>query len=204
MFRLIRSVLAGWLFAATPVWAQSPGSGSLTGTVFGPDGMPVESAEVRLINLSSAKALLAHTDIAGRFSFPNLASDRYSLSVYREGFAMQRPGPYEILPGPPLEIRIDLRPLAPPLARPQSGLEGMPLEYGMVREQIGNVPVLIGAEGRTAVDKLLHLVPGMSPVDALEINPFTGTGASVSGVSWKTIRTPVMGLSVSGSRMATS
>ena len=56
----------------------------------------------------------------------------------------------------------------------------MALEYGLVREQIEALPVVIGSEGRTTVDKLLHLVPGLTPATALDIDPFTGRAAAVS------------------------
>ena len=39
---------------------------------------------------------------------------------------------------------------------------------------------MVGSEGRTTVDKLLHLVPGLTPATALDIDPFTGRAAAVS------------------------
>ncbi len=88
---------------------------------------------------------------------------------------------FEVLPGMPVDVpAVTLRRLQPALTRPRSGLETIALEFGLVREQIADVPVLLGSEGRTAVDKLLHLVPGMNPVAMLEVDPFTGRAATVS------------------------
>ena len=88
--------------------------------------------------------------------------------------------PTSCFQGIPLDLSVQLNPLAPPLTRAKAGLEGIALEYGLVREQIESLPVLVGSEGRTAVDKLLLMVPGMSPTESLEINPFSGRGAAVS------------------------
>lgn len=86
-----------------------------------------------------------------------------------------------MLPGIPVAFPpIAMRPLQPPLTRPRSGLDDMALEYGLVREQIEALPIVLGSEGRTTVDKLLHLVPGLTPTTALDIDPFTGRAAPVS------------------------
>jgi len=167
------------LLALAPLAGQT-GSGAISGVVAGPDGKPLEDAEVELLDLASGKTLATHSDIAGRFAFADLRAGRYSVTVSLDGYAVRRMGPYEVLLGSPVQVAVELRPLSAPLGRPKGGLENMALEYGLVREQIEGVPVLIGSEGRTAVDKALLLVPGLSPVDALEVDPFTGRAAAVS------------------------
>ena len=100
---------------------------------------------------------------------------RYSLSAIRERYTAWRSDPFEVLPGIPVEVpSILMRRLQPALTNPRSGLEEMALEYGLVREQIEALPVVVGSDGRTTVDKLLHLVPGINPARALDIDPFTG------------------------------
>ena len=168
------------LFAAGSAIGQPAPSGVIRGRVVDPQQAPLEDVKVTLVDLSSAKPLTAHSDPAGRFSFTGLPSAKYSLTFDLEGYAVQQLRPYEVLPGIPVEISVELKRLAPPLTRPRAGLEGIAIEYGLVREQIEAVPVLIGSDGRTAVDKLLSMVPGASPTQSLEVNPFTGRAAAVS------------------------
>ena len=168
------------LFAAASAIGQPPPSGVIRGRVVDPQQTPLEDVEVTLVDLSSAKPLTAHTDLTGRFTFTGLPSAKYSLTFDLEGFAVQQLRPYEVLPGIPVEVSAELKRLAPPLTRPRAGLEGIAIEYGLVREQIEAVPVLLGSEGRTPVDKLLSMVPGASPTQSLEVDPFTGRAAPVS------------------------
>ncbi len=164
---------------AQPLVCQAPG-GSIVGLVADPDQNPLDRVEIRLINLSTAKSITTHSDLTGKFAFTGLRPGRYSLAVDLENYAVQRIGPYEVLPGIPVEVAVELRKLTAPLTRPKGGLEGMALEYGLVREQIEATPVILGSEGRTTIDKLLHLVPGVSPAASLEVDPFTGLAAPVS------------------------
>ena len=168
------------LALAAGLCAQSTPSGVIHGRVVDPQQVPLPSVAVELIDFSIGRPIAAHTDAQGRFTFSGLRSGKYSLAFQLEDYVAQRLGPYELLPGLPREVNVELRPLSAPLTRAKAGLEGIALEYGLVREQIESVPVLLGSEGRTSADKLLLLVPGMSPVESLEISPFSGRGAAVS------------------------
>ena len=168
------------LTLAAGLSAQPTTSGLIHGRVVDSQQVGLPSVAVELIDFSSGRPITAHTDARGRFSFSELRSGQYSLAFHLEGYVARRLGPYELLPGVPREVNIEMRPLSAPLTRAKAGLEGIALEYGLVREQIENVPVLLGSEGRTSADKLLLLVPGMSPVESLEVNPFSGRGAAVS------------------------
>lgn len=172
--------LSAITLAAVGASAQDFSPGTIQGRVQDSRGYPLRDVEVGLINLETAKPITAHTDIAGAFSFGGLRSGRYSLSFELDNYAVQRLGPYEVLPDSPVDVVVQLERLSRPLTRPTAGLEGIALEYGLVREQIEAVPVLLGTEGRTALDKMLLLVPGMSPVESLEVNPFSGRGSAVS------------------------
>jgi len=174
-----RILLISWIaLQATLAWAA--GSASVAGTVLGEGRSPLRDVEVGLINLSTGKTVLTHTDIAGKFGFAELASEEYSLYFELAEYAVQRIGPFELLPDSPREWVVELERLQPPLTRPLAGLDTISVEYGMVREQIQSLPVLLGSEGRTSVDKLLALVPGMNPVDSLELDPLTGRASAVS------------------------
>ena len=152
----------------------------IRGNVIATATEPLPNTQVELIDFSTGKVIVTHTDSQGAFAFEGLATGRYSVSFSLDQYATQRLGPYEVLPSIPLELSVQLHPLAPPLTRAKAGLEGIALEYGLVREQIESLPVMIGSEGRTSVDKLLLMVPGMSPTASLEIDPFSGRGAAVS------------------------
>ena len=143
-------------------------------------GAPLVGVDVELLNLSSGSIKSTQTDLAGRFAYSDLDSGRYSLSFFHDGFAAVKLPPTELLPGSPVELDVTLDVLGPPLARASSGLQTIALEYGLVREQITAAPILLGSEGRTAIDKLALLVPGLTPVEALEVDPFSGVAAATS------------------------
>lgn len=176
--RLRALVFSLWFLAIW--WSPSAFASDVAGTVYGPDGSRLDDVEVGLISLTSGQTLLTHTDIAGQFGFTDLASGEYSLYFEVAAYAVQRIGPFEVLPDSPREWDVELVPLAPPLTRPLAGLDTISVEYGMVREQVQSVPILLGSEGRTSIDKFLMMVPGLAPVDALELDPITGRSSAVS------------------------
>jgi hypothetical protein len=169
------------LFAlwASPL-AVAAETSSVAGTVYDESRMALEDVEVGLISLLTGQTILTHTDVAGQYGFAGLASGDYSLYFELADYAVQRLGPFELLPDSPREWVVELELLGAPLTRPLSGLDTISVEYGMVREQIQSLPILLGSEGRTTVDKFLTLVPGLSPVDSLEIDAMTGRSSAVS------------------------
>ena len=166
------------LILADPSLASS---GVISGQVLRDDRAPLPSVEVQLINLGTAQVLRSRSGGDGTYELLSVPSGRYSLTLIRDGFQAWRSGPFEVLPGIPVEVPpVVLRRLAATSTLPRSGLEEMALEYGIVREQIESLPALLGSEGRTAVDKLLHQVPGVVPTQSLDIDPSTGRAALVS------------------------
>ena len=177
--RFKRVCLLGLTLA--PYLCGQPGSGLVSGHVLASDQAPLAGVEAQLINLGSAQVLRCETGSDGAFEFAGVVSGRYSLMLAREGHQAWRSGPFEVLPGIPAAFPpIVMRRLSASSILPRSGLEQMSLEHGLVREQVQALPIVVGAEGRTTVDKLLHLVPGVNPADALDIDPFTGRAATVS------------------------
>ena len=160
--------------------AQQFDSASVSGIVVDSNQQPIDEVEVQLLDDKSGRILTGHTDLTGRYAFSDLRSGRYSLTFLHPEYAARSLPRFELLLGSPLQIPVKLDRLGPPLTRPRAGIETIALEYGMVREQIAGVPILLGAEGRTAVDKLSLLVPGLTPVAAQEIDPLTGRAAAVS------------------------
>lgn len=162
--------------------APAPSLGhEVSGHVFDERQDPLPGIEAQLINLGNAQVLRRTTGPDGGFLFEALPSGRYTLTLLHTRYSAWRSAPFEVLPGIPVTFPpITMQTLQAPLTRARSGLEEMALEYGLVREQIEALPVVIGSEGRTTVDKLLHLVPGLTPTTALDIDPFTGRAAAVS------------------------
>ena len=160
--------------------AQQVPRAAVQGAVFDASGLPLSGVSVELLSLATGQMRTAQTDIAGRFAFSDLDSARYSLSFFLDGYTAVKQPPTELLPGSPLDLTVTLDRLGPPLARPTAGIQTIALEYGLVREQIAAAPVLLGSEGRTAVDKLALLVPGLTPVETIEVDPFSGVAAAVS------------------------
>src|SRR5210317_1772486 len=78
----------------------------VAGTVYGSDRSRLEDVEVGLISLSTGQTLLTHTDIAGQYGFTDLASGEYSLYFEVAEYAVQRIGPFELLPGSPREWEV--------------------------------------------------------------------------------------------------
>lgn len=172
------AILALALAQPEPLAAQS---GVVSGHVFAPNQALLDDVEVQLINLADARIRRVRTGADGAYLFSGVPAGRYSLAFFRERYTVWRTAAFEVLPGVPVAVpAVVMRPLSANRTQPRSGLEEMALEYGLVREQIEALPIVIGAEGRTTVDKLLHLVPGMTPTTALDVNPFTGRAAAVS------------------------
>ncbi len=156
-------------------------AGTVSGRVANSQQDPLPEVEAQLINLRTAQVLRSRSGPGGTYEVLSVPSGRYSLTLMREGYQAWRSGPFEVLPGIPVEFPpVALRQLVTSATLPRSGLEEMALEYGLVREQIEAIPAVLGAEGRTAVDKLLHLVPGVLPAESPDMDPDTGRAALVS------------------------
>ncbi len=161
--------------------SASASAGEVSGYVLDDRQAPLAGVEAQLINLASAQVLRDKTRSDGAFLFESVGSGRYSLALLHDRYTAWRSGPFEVLPGIPVVIPpVVMQQLRPAATRPRSGLEEMALEYGLVREQIEALPIVVGSEGRTTVDKLLHLVPGMTPTTSLDVDPYTGRAAPVS------------------------
>jgi hypothetical protein len=81
---LILVVLAGILFASTPLFAQF--RSAIEGTVTDSSGAAVAGAQVTLTNQDTSVATTATSNETGLFRFPSLGLGNYSLTVTKEGF----------------------------------------------------------------------------------------------------------------------
>lgn len=74
-----------FLFAVS-VFAQTPGTGAIQGTVYDPSGRAVPKASVAIENEATHLSRIAATNANGAFTVPMLAPGSYSLVVKVEGF----------------------------------------------------------------------------------------------------------------------
>ena len=93
-----------------PLVAQTPGTGTLRGTVSGPNG-PVVEATVRLIEADRHAA----TDQAGQFRLDDLAPAEYTLEITAVGFIADR-RPIRVVRDSVITLNVGLRPEAQRLA----------------------------------------------------------------------------------------
>lgn len=80
-------VLGLLLGTVSLVWAQGPGTGSITGTVKDPKGLAVPDAEVVVRNVDTGADRTLTTNSDGLFVAPYLQPGRYQVTAKKEGFA---------------------------------------------------------------------------------------------------------------------
>jgi hypothetical protein len=76
-----------WLSSASPAWAQSTSTGSISGTVTDQSGAVVNGATVTLTDAATKTSRLVTTNDAGRYVFVDVAPGNYSLSINKKGFS---------------------------------------------------------------------------------------------------------------------
>src|SRR5215813_4160148 len=72
------------------LWAQSPGTGAVSGTVVDPSGAVVAKAKITVINEETHAARSAETSGDGAFRVSLLPPGDYEISVNAPGFANRR------------------------------------------------------------------------------------------------------------------
>jgi hypothetical protein len=78
------------MFVCTGAWAQSIGSGTVTGTVLDPSSMVVPGAQVQLRNPAAGFNQTVPTTETGAFRFNNVPPDMYELAVTAPGFEVRK------------------------------------------------------------------------------------------------------------------
>ena len=154
--------------------AQGISTGAIRGTVRTADGSSVEGARVQVRNTATGVGASAPV-VHGRFFVSGLAvGGPYVVEVRRLGFAMQRSAPLVVTLGEPLELRIELQPVAVQLER----------------VRVTGAETALAAGGGTATvvpDSLLHRLPTVNRnfVDFVQLAPQVSTkiGFQRSGLS---------------------
>jgi hypothetical protein len=154
--------------------AQGVASGSIRGTVRSPDGLGLEEASIRVINV--ATGFSARTRVRrDRFRVEGLEpGGPYVVEVRHLGFLPQRSPPLHLTLGEPLDLDFVLQP-APVQLEPIEVNETSP------------GPRLGGTNGATIPDALVHRLPTLNRnfYDFVSLAPLVSTkiGAGRAGVS---------------------
>ena len=84
-------------------------TGVIQGTVSDPNGAVVPGATVEVVNLETNLTRNVTTDDDGRFSFLQLPSGRYSLTVTKEGFAKLIQAEFPLTVGQTISLDLDMK-----------------------------------------------------------------------------------------------
>jgi hypothetical protein len=77
----MRSFLLMTVVSAAALLAQQPGTGSLTGKILDPDGVPARGLPVQAVNLATRAAYKATVSTQGEFSIAQLPAGTYQFST---------------------------------------------------------------------------------------------------------------------------
>lgn len=118
----------------TPVAALPQSSASLSGAIVDPTGVGVSGARITLLRQDGSPAQQTATAEDGSFSFPNISSGAFQLTIGAEGFSTQTfsgvlpEGENKVLPAIALA-------LAPVVAEVHVGLSTIEIAQEQIREQ---------------------------------------------------------------------
>jgi hypothetical protein len=155
-----RAVLTGLMIAALltvaagSAAAQGPGTGSISGTVAGPDGQPLTEVLVTLTDVATGVERAAFTTRLGSYGFGFLSPGEYQLFIERIGFTPRRIEALPVRPGAELQLatRLNARDEGP-LTAEVGRYEGGPLAGSRAGAQwLGSGAVRGLAAERGAID----------------------------------------------------
>jgi len=177
---LLLLVIAATVLRAGPAWAAL---GSIAGTVRDPQGAPVAGAAVRLAESSSEFRAETVSNAQGRYTFANLETGAYTLSVSLPGFKTTTQS-ITISAGQPVvaDLRLELGEVSESVQ--VTGNEQGPLESRsqtmMTREDLLRMP---GALESGSVSALLETTPSaVMAHDQLHVRGGHQIGFMIDGV----------------------
>ena len=174
-------------FGATPAYAQTASSGSLSGLVSDPQGGAVPGAEVTLIDTATKSAQTVVTNDTGRYNFPVISPGVYDITVTKAGFKVGKFTQQKVSIGVVLTLNVTLE--VGSLSETVVVTSAAGSELQTTNATIGNTINLKELEllpnlGRDATS-LLGLQPGVTPrgdiagsymdrnLDVYELYPFS-------------------------------
>jgi len=156
-------------------------TGSLTGLVRDPAGLPVQDAEVRIDAILTGAGRQVSTDERGRYLVPGLPPGAYRVTAAREGFRDEVIEPVELASGRALDISFDLslgsRTETVTLNASASLVDTTASAWGgaIARDQLQSLPVI----GRDLFE-LASQQPGSNVITSSVRTMNAGLGARVS------------------------
>ena len=81
MFTLIRVIIVVSVSFCLMLKAHAEGEATLSGTVTGAAGQPIQGAEIRIQGRDASKVGKIHTDANGHYSYPGLETGTYSITL---------------------------------------------------------------------------------------------------------------------------
>jgi hypothetical protein len=93
----------------TPAFAQSAASGTISGQVTDPQGAVLVGADIKLIDLGTSTIRIASTNDTGRYSFINVPSGTYDLTVAKPGFTMAKLSAQKVEVGLTLTLNVSMQ-----------------------------------------------------------------------------------------------
>src|ERR1700730_9848298 len=73
--------------AASVAWAQTSGSGTISGTLTDPNGAVIPNATVTILNVDTGIERTLATNAAGLYTAPFLQPGHYEITASKPGFA---------------------------------------------------------------------------------------------------------------------
>lgn len=97
------------LIGSTPVWSQTSGAGTVAGQVTDQQGAAIVGAEVQLIDTATNTPRSATTNEAGRYTFTNVPSGTYNVTVSKTGFALAKVADQKVTVGLAVSVDVTLQ-----------------------------------------------------------------------------------------------
>lgn len=178
------------------VFAQNDNRATLVGVITDPTGGIVTGAAVSIVSLDTGVQQPTTTNEEGRFNVPFLQPGRYVVTIEREGFATMRIDNIVLLVNETrtLNIQLQVGEIKDQIivtAQPGDRLDqtSAALKFNVSGRQIRDLPIISTAFGRTVIDQLPLLLPGVAPAN-------TGFSATTFSFSERIER----GLAINGAR----
>jgi hypothetical protein len=182
--RLLQVLWALVLLLVSPGWLGAGVGGSISGTVFDPQGAVVAGALVTVVNTATNARLSIRSDANGAYSFREVAIGTYNLQVEAPGFKLYRRTNVVVNASSALLLNLDLV-VGPQtdtvvVTQPVFSVETADTQLGEVIP--GREIVAVPLNSRSFTD-LLALQPGVSPMTTITGQSVQAAGAGLFAIS---------------------
>ncbi len=166
------AVLVLLTFVLVPIAVgQNTATADVKGVIYDATGAVVTGASVQLTNLDTRVSSTTTTTDAGEYFFRFQAPGKYKLTVKKAGFATVNVPEIVLQVSVNVQIPVTLKPgtveqtvNVSTMAEQVNTTEGT-LTHTVTNAQIRGLPIISQATGRTVMDTLPFLLPGITPTD---------------------------------------